>query len=160
MKEFLDKLSERDRMLLAVAVSAVIVAGMILAWHSFSGRIDRLQDIVADQHMTLDYMKQSAREVQSLRGQAPQRSSGGQSLMALMDKTARQAGLSGAVKRIEPEGQNKVRVRLEGAVFDDLMRWLEALGGGYGIQVESVTIDRQDTIGMVNARLTLTGGQG
>ena len=157
MKEYLDRLSERDRLLLMLVVAAVIILLLFAGWHSFASRVDRMHDVLSSQQATLAHMKQAAQQVRQLRGKAPVHSSAGQSLMALLDSTARQSGLHDAVKRVDPDGQDKVRLRLEQAGFDDMMRWLESLSRSYGITVENITIDRLDSVGLVNARLTLTG---
>ena len=157
MKEYLDRLSERDRLLLMLAAAAVIILLVFAGWHSFASRVDRMHDVLSSRQATLAYMKQAAQQVRQLRGNAPVHSSTGQSLMALLDSTARQSGLHDAVKRVDPDGQDKVRLRLEQAGFDDMLRWLESLNRSYGITVENITIDRLDSIGLVNARLTLTG---
>lgn len=160
MKEYLDRLSERDKLLLMLTTAVGIILVLVIGWHSFAGRVDRMHQVLSSQQATLAYMKQAARQVRQLRGKAPAHSDAGQSLMALLDSTARQSGLHDAVKRVDPEGQDKVRLRLEQAVFDDMMRWLESLSRTYGITVENVTIDRLDSIGLVNARLTLVEAPG
>ena len=160
MKEIFDRLSERDRLLLTVVLTAGLIVIMIIGWQSFAGRVERMHDVLSSQQMTLAYMKQAARQVRQLRGKVPVHAAAGQSLMALLDSTARQSGLHNAVKRVDPEGQNKVRLRLEEAVFDDMMRWLESLSNTYGISVENITIDRLDSIGLVNVRLTLAEAPG
>ncbi len=62
------------------------------------------------------------------------------------------------MKRIEPEGQNSVRVWLEQAAFDDVIQWLQNLKRDYGIHTADIVIERQAAAGRVNARLTLEGG--
>ena len=160
MKEYLDRLSEHDRLLLILAVTIGLIMILVIGWHTFSGRVDHMHELRSTQEETLAYMNQAAQQVRQLRGKTPVHAGSGQSLMALLDSTARQSGLHNAVKRVDPEGQDKVRLRLEQAVFDDMMHWLESLGRTYGITVENITIDRLDSIGLVNARLTLVEAPG
>jgi general secretion pathway protein M len=77
-------------------------------------------------------------------------------LLTLVDRTVKQAGLSEALKRVEPDGESKVKVRLENAVFDATVGWLESMQQRYSIRVESISIDAQDNPGTVNIRLTLS----
>jgi len=59
------------------------------------------------------------------------------------------------LKRVEPEGSDSVRVWLDGAPFDVLVKWLGTLSTIHGVKAETVTLERTDTAGRVNARLTL-----
>jgi general secretion pathway protein M len=80
---------------------------------------------------------------------------GGRSLLSVADSTARAGGLGPALKRVEPEGSDSVRVWLEGAPFDVLVKWLGTLSTIHGVNAETVTMERSDATGRVSARLTL-----
>ena len=80
---------------------------------------------------------------------------GGRSLLSVADSTARAGGLATALKRVEPEGGNSVRVWLDGAPFDVLVKWLVTLSTQHGVDANSATLERSETAGQVNARLTL-----
>ena len=60
-----------------------------------------------------------------------------------------------ALKRVEPEGSNSVRVWLEGAPFDVLIKWLGTLSTQHGVDADTVTLERIEAAGLVNARLML-----
>lgn len=159
MKEFIANLSRRDRVLLAAGGGGtLLVLLFLIAWYPFARHVDRLRDNVAAQRDTLAWMQQAAVEVKRLRGSAPARKGAGQSLLAAADSTARQHGLAAAMKRVEPDGTDKVRIRLEQAGFDDMTRWLELLVREYGVRIESITIDGRNQTGTVDARLTLQAG--
>jgi general secretion pathway protein M len=83
----------------------------------------------------------------------------GKSLLALADASARAAGLSGALKRVEPTGGNSVRVSFEIANFDVLVDWLSQLARDYGVRVSDFSTDKVEGLGLVNARVTLEEGQ-
>jgi general secretion pathway protein M len=159
MKQFIANLGRRDRILLAAgAGGALLVLIFLIAWHPFSRHVDRLRDNVIAQRETRAWMQQAAVEVKQLRGSAPARQGAGQSLLASADSTARQHGLAAAMKRVEPDGADKVRIRLEQAGFDDMTRWLELLVREHGVRIESITIDGRNQSGTVDARLTLQAG--
>ena len=104
------------------------------------------------------WMQQAAAEAKQLRGGASASGGGGdehRSLLALVDQTAKQSQLAQAVKRIQPDGQDVVRVNLEQASFDDVVKWLGNLQRVYGVSVVDAAIDRQTDAGRINARLTL-----
>jgi general secretion pathway protein M len=79
----------------------------------------------------------------------------GKSLLALADVSARDIGLAGALKRVEPTGGNSVRVSFEVANFDVLMTWLDELARDYSVQVSDFSADKVEGLGLVNARVTL-----
>jgi general secretion pathway protein M len=159
MKQFIANLSRRERVLLvAGAGGALLVLLFLVAWLPFSRHVDQLRENVAAQNELRAWMRQAATEVKQLRGNAPARKASGQSLLAAADSTARQHGLAAAMKRVEPEGTDKVRIRLEQAGFDDMTRWLELLVREHGVRIESITVDGRNQTGAVDARLTLQAG--
>jgi general secretion pathway protein M len=100
-------------------------------------------------------METSAQEVKRLRGARPGQRAEGQSLLALTDRTAREAGLGPAIRRVEPEGNDRVRIVLEQAGFDDMTAWLEQLVSRSQVRIDNVTVDKRPEPGLVNARLVL-----
>jgi general secretion pathway protein M len=133
-----------------------------LAWAPFQTRLKGLRTTVAEQHVQVTWMRHAAMEVKRLSatpgGEAPRsRDTGGRSLLTLVDQTARAAGLGSAVKRVEPQGGNKLSVRLEDAEFDQVVRWLDLLGRDYTIHTDNAVLDRGSESGRVNARLILEG---
>ncbi|HLN48257.1 MAG TPA: type II secretion system protein GspM, partial [Steroidobacteraceae bacterium] len=65
----------------------------------------------------------------------------------------RETGLGNALRDTQPSG-NGVRVQLEAAPFDTLITWIASLDQRYGLAIESITIDRADKPGVVNANIT------
>jgi type II secretory pathway component PulM len=80
----------------------------------------------------------------------------GESLVVLINRTAQQAGLAGALVNQAPSGENSIRVRLERGNFDSIVGWLGALELQSGIRVDTASFDRADKPGVVNASLVLT----
>ena len=161
MKDWLAQLASRERRGLLVGVGLLLAVLLyLLAWLPFSREVERLRTTVAEQRALAAWMEQAAREAQRLRRLRAASSQGRahRSLLSLSDQTARQRGLGGAIKRVEPEGQDKVRIRLEAAAFDDLVRWLEQLQLGHGVRILRITVEARETPGLVDARLTLAEG--
>ncbi|MEZ5543271.1 MAG: type II secretion system protein GspM [Pseudomonadota bacterium] len=158
MKEWLDNLAPRERMMvLAVAAFLVLLLAYLLIWAPLRGGYVDLRDTVTDQRATAVWMQESAQLLAQLKRSGVRGGGlGGQSLLSLADSTARAGGLSGALKRVEPEGADSVRVWLEGAAFDQVVRWLGSLAERYGISADTASIERvADAAGRVNVRLTL-----
>ena len=79
----------------------------------------------------------------------------GQSLVVIVANTARDAGLDRSLRRNQPAGDNSIRVRFESADAAALIGWLGRLQNSCGIFIESATMDRTATRGVVNAALSL-----
>lgn len=76
----------------------------------------------------------------------------GQSLLSAVNGSARSMGLN--LQRFEPEGDRRVRVTLENAVFTDVMRWIVLLESRYGLVIEHFNADSRQP-GVVNIRMTV-----
>lgn len=161
MKQYWMALQPRERLTLTLgAVIAALLLFYLAVVEPFVAELDRLEGSVAAQQQELAWMRAAAAEVQRLRGEGkgavPSRQ-GGQSLLSLVDRQARAQGLEKALQRLSPV-EDKVRVRFEGAAFDKLLRWLGRLESEAGVSVDSLTLERLDAPGMVNATLMLQDG--
>jgi type II secretory pathway component PulM len=83
---------------------------------------------------------------------------GNESLVVLVDRTGREAGLGGAIRDQSPDGETGLRLQLQAASFDVLVAWLASLQQQYGVRVDVATIGAAGAAGLVNASLTLTHG--
>jgi len=159
MKDWFMGLELRERKLVAGgAVVLVLLMFYLLILEPVAIAYDDLKSNVAAQQETLGWMKQSSRKVKALQGstQGGAQSLGGRSMLAVVDKSARSAGLGPAIKRVEPDGSKGVKIWLEGVVFDSMVLWLGKLSRSYRIDATVVTIEPQEA-GRVNVRLTLAG---
>ena len=155
MKEWFTGLALRERTMVSIAAVVVVLALVYaVAWGPLASSVSRLQQSVEEQQALKQWMQQSAAEVNQLRGAAGA-AADHRSLLAVVDQTAKQSQLGPAVKRIEPDGQELVRVSLEQVSFDDMMTWLGSLQRSSGVSVADLSIDRQADSGRVNARITL-----
>lgn len=157
MKDWFNSLAPRERTMVSVAAAVILLALVyVAAWSPLNSGVARLQQSVDEQRALKQWMQQAAAEANRLRaGAGPGGAGDHRSLLAVVDQTSKQSQLAPAVKRIEPDGQELVRVSLEQASFDDLVLWLGALQRTSGVSVADVSIDRQADSGHVNARLTL-----
>jgi general secretion pathway protein M len=97
-------------------------------------------------------MQASAPQAMAAAGVA--KAGGGESLVVLVDRTAREAGLGAALRDQSPDGNNGLRLQIEGAPFDTLVTWLANLQQQHGVSIESATIGAAAP-GFVNAMLSL-----
>ena len=158
MKTWFDNLDPRERMMVAAGATLLVLFMIyILVLSPIHSGYDSLRNTVEAQRTTALWMQESAQTLTRLKrssGRAVQ-GLGGRSLLSVADSTARAGGLGPALKRVEPEGRDSVRVWLDGASFDVLVKWLGTLSTNFGINAETVTLERSGSAGRVNARLTL-----
>ena len=150
--------------------NALIVGGIILGvllayaalWKPFSNKVEKLGHSVQEQRALQQWINTASAEAQRLRAtqnnNSTRQNTAGQSLLSVVDQAAKKDRLGPALKRIEPEGVTKVRVWIEQAPFDDVVLWMGNLKNAYGAQVTNVSIDRQGSSALVNARITVEGG--
>lgn len=151
-------LTGRDRRMLILGVLFLCCALPVwLIWLPLLDRLDearrsslRLQTDLAWMEQAAATLRTAGADGHSAPGQART-----QSLLGLVDVTARRAALVGTLRRVQPEGAQDVRVWIEDAPFDAVMLWLNELEQGYGIAVLSLVVDRLPASGRVNARILL-----
>lgn len=164
MKAWFSQLQPKDRRTLVIgAVISVFLLSYLLVWQPASEHLQALRQAVKEDRALLQWMQQSAQQVTQLRAVAAPGAvniADGQSLLAVIDQSAKSGNLGGAMKRVEPEGQNTVRVWFEQAHFNDVLLWLDSLQRSYGVRVANIVVERQDTPGLINARVSLEGASG
>lgn len=161
MKAWFMSLEANERRMLLGGGGLLLVMFLYLGiWEPMTSKVDSLRVSTVEQTSLLAWMRGAAQEVKKLRGRGGQQAkpvSGG-SLLSLVDRTAKSGRLGTALKRVQPDGDAKVRVWLEAASFDDLVRWLTALETRHGVQVESSVFQALEASGSVDARLVFTAG--
>jgi len=145
------------RMLACGALVALLLLAWAFLWHPLALRRAELRADVDRQGLELAHVRSAAAEIERLRatGLRARGDRQGKSLLALADASAREAGLEGALRRVEPVGERNVRVGFEAANFDQLAQWLERLGSRYGVEAIELSAERAEGIGLVDARVTL-----
>lgn len=147
----------RQRRLIGLAGLVLIAAlAYVWVWEPLAGARETERERIAQQQALLNWLEAVAPMAERLRENSrSSRDLGGRSLLGLADETARAAGLAGAVARIEPTGDDEVRVWLEGADFVSVMTWLEEFSRSRPVQVDQLQVDGSGDEGQVNVRVTL-----
>ncbi|HSW33858.1 MAG TPA: type II secretion system protein M [Steroidobacteraceae bacterium] len=158
LRDWLAGLAPRERNLVyaagGLAIIALLYFVLVLPITTMAAkRAARVEQKTAD----LAWMRQVAPQVAATAA-AGAAAGSGESLVVLVDRTGREAGLGGALRDQSPSGDQGLRLRLEAASFDVLVVWLASLQQQHGVKVEAATIDATATSGLVNASLTLTHG--
>lgn len=158
MKQFWRSLQERERyVLMATAGMLALFLMYILVIEPWQSETRLLRQNIAEQQKTLQWMKQAAEEIQQLRQLTGRKADSGQSLMTVIDDSAREAGISSAVRQLRPDG-NGVSVRLEEIGFDAVIKWLSSLHTQHGISVNHFSMERLAQTGQINANVLLAYG--
>ncbi|NJO14704.1 MAG: type II secretion system protein M [Thioploca sp.] len=158
MKWFIN-LNYRERwVLLSGTVLLVFILSYFWWWQPFIAKHIQLTHIIAAQQKSLQWMTQSAAEIQQLRQPLSHSvsSTNSLSLLTLIDKSMRQGTLNSVSKRIESKSNQEVQLHFEQVSFTELMLWLAQLYNQYQIQVDSIHIEQLTLPDKVKARLTLT----
>jgi type II secretory pathway component PulM len=100
-------------------------------------------------------MQEMARDFPNM---PPPPSPNGESLLVIIDRSAREANLAGSLSGSEPHGPNALSLRLEKANFETLITWLARLAQQNGVTVDSATIEKAGGPGQVNAAIVLHAG--
>lgn len=157
IKDRLNALQPRERVIviggtILVLVTAVYVLGLAPLYAAVGAQAKRVEQKEGD----LAWMRSVAGEVATLSASNPSRPGpSNESLVVLIDRAAQQCGVSSSLTGQTPNGENGIRVRLEGAEFDKIMVCLGTLQQVHLVDVESATIDRTGKPGLVNANLVL-----
>lgn len=158
MKSWWLTLQPRERMTLTSAAVIVVLALMYLLAVEpfFMQRANLIQRVQAKQQ-ELAWMQQASQQVKQLRVAAPKTKgvTGNRSLLSVVDSSARRQNIRKPIQRIEPEGNNGVRLWIQNANFDTLVRWLGSLNTEHDVDVVRATISRTDIPGRVDSRLSL-----
>ena len=81
-----------------------------------------------------------------------------ESLVVLIDSTARESGLGKSLTSSQPTGEHGLRIHLDKVPFDAMVAWLARLAQQHGVHVESAEIESAGETGVVNAGLVLKAG--
>jgi len=77
------------------------------------------------------------------------------SLLSIIDVSSAKAKIKKNIKRINPDGKNKVRIQFENASFDAISLWLSQLVKKEQISVDSANFRQADKPGLVSGKILL-----
>jgi general secretion pathway protein M len=157
LMDWLVGLKPRERIIVLGGATLVLLTAIyVLALGPFYTAVAARAERVERKEADLAWMRSVAPEVRALGANQPMHSApSDESLVVLIDRTAREAGLGTALTGQTPNGQTGIRVRMEGAAFDLLMTWLGNLQLNQAVSIESAQFDRTATPGQVNASIVL-----
>jgi general secretion pathway protein M len=150
-----DGLAQRDRQIVtALAIMLSLAIGFTFIWlpiHDWSVAAQQRQQAGTS---LLEWMRanEAAARAAGASGGGGTRASGQGSLLTLVANSAAEAGIQ--LTRVQPEATG-VSVMLQNQPFSEVLRWLTKMAEQHQVTIRQISIDRQTTPGVVNARVTL-----
>jgi general secretion pathway protein M len=153
MKLSFDTMSEREQRLMkfgGIAAVAILIFGVLIPLDS---SVAKARARITQKQADLLWMRNVA---PVLAAAAPMHPGGtGESLIVVVDRSARESGLDKALAGSEPNGPGGIQVRMEKASIDAIVAWLSRLSQQNGIGVDGASIDTAGAPGIVNAAIVL-----
>jgi type II secretory pathway component PulM len=158
LKDWFFSLQPRERVLVLGGAGVVLLFAIyFLALGPFYSAVSSRAERVAKKQGDLAWMRSVGGEVLALSANSTAAAvPSNESLVVLIDRSARECGLGSSLTGQTPNGANGIRVRLEQAEFDKLVVCLGGLQQSHSVMIESANIDRTGKPGFVNASLVLT----
>jgi general secretion pathway protein M len=146
-------LQPNERTMVTALAGFLVVTVLYLAvWRPITEWSHRADASYQRQLAVLDWMRLHESDARAA-GQRSDSSHESGSLLTVVANSAAQAGLQ--LLRYQPEGSGGVSVVLQNQSFNSLIAWIAALERDDHVNVKQISIDAQDTPGLVNARITL-----
>ena len=155
-------LKPRERIITVVGGALVVLAAIYtLGLAPFYSSINAQAERVARKQGDLAWIRSVAGELQVLgANQPPPVEASNESLVVLIDRTARECGLGESLTGQTPNGDSGIRVRLEGAAFDVLVTCIGNLERVHAVHIETAQFDRTAKPGLINASLVFNRAAG
>ena len=153
MSDYFSSLSVRERTLIGVALLVgVLLLGYVFLWQPKMDQLKVLRERqVPQSEQTLAWVKQALTRTQNQSNAAPQIIEG--PLLTVIEQTAEQAKVRAAIRRMQPNQQQAVKIWMDGVNFDQWLSWIDLLRQ-QNVIVEQVSLLNKST-GVVDVRLTL-----
>jgi len=155
MRAWYENLAERERRFVligGIGVLTLVLAGLVIP---VNRNIVQARQRVERKQADLAFIQNATAQ---LAAAGPAVATSGESLVVLIDSSARESGLGKSLSSSEPTGEGGLRVRLQNVAFDAMVAWLARLSQSHGVRIESAEIESAGEPGLVNAGLVLKAG--
>ena len=158
MREWLDNLSAREQQTLILGgVLLGLLLFYVMVWSPLLRSNAKLVADVAEDNQQLAWMRGAAVEVRTL-GPADAAQNGPDSRTLIARVTVELRREDVVASQVRPEGENRLRVTLEGVSFTRMLQPLYRLQNEYAVRVREAVVEPGGEPGIVNARLLLERG--
>jgi type II secretory pathway component PulM len=154
LKEWFSGLNQREQLsVVALGCALVLYLLYMLAWRPLAERREQLAVQNTSVAQSLQRVDAMVSEIIRLRDSGGANTTSQRNLTALVNQSTSRHALQ--VSRLQPNSRGDIQVRLENAVFDDLLAWLDELENREGLLVAEVAITQSGTTGRVNATVRI-----
>ena len=157
MQEWYANLNERERRLVLIGGAVGLVLAILAILLPLNRNITQARQRVEHKQADLAFIQQATPQLLAA-GPSAGTVASAESLVVLVDRSARESGLGKSLTSSQPTGDKGLRVRFDRAPFDALVAWLGRLSQQNGVRVDSAEIEYAGEAGLVNAGLVLKGG--
>ncbi|MFK8047663.1 MAG: type II secretion system protein GspM [Halioglobus sp.] len=156
MKEWFAKFNQREQLSLILLASAVACYLLYFAvWAPLAQKQDDMAARNVKTAASLQNVDSMASEILRLRDSGTAVSQK-RNLTSLINRSS--AALSLPVTRLQPNSRGEIQVRLENAVFDDLLQWLHEMEYVHSLMVLEASLTQSSATGRVNASIRIAQG--
>lgn len=148
IKKYWTELQARERLILmfgGIIVSMILLYALLFQpWYK---ALNSMESALPDLRTDLIWMRQqsSALKNGSVKSGAPKLQGQAQSLLSVVEQTAKRAKVSKSIQQMTPAQDNsEVRVVLDRVNFNQWLRWIDDLYKRYGVDVKQVSAERDD----------------
>jgi len=156
MAELLARYSQREKMIVALALLVMLVIGAhALVVEPYLERVAALQDEIEQQREDLNWMRSAVARIpvgDSPAGSGADPISG--TLANFIDQAVRRQGLTGQLSQMSPVGDDEIRMRFSEVDFNRLVTFIAQVNSS-GLEVKDVRISPADKPGITDSSLVL-----
>jgi general secretion pathway protein M len=146
-------LTPRDQRVLRIGGVVMLLILLVGVFLPLQRNINRARAELAAQKADLAWMREVAPTLAAA-GPGPVAAATNESLVALIERSARESGLAQGLTGSEPAGEGAMRVRLEQVDFNLLTGWISRLSSQHGVQVVAASVTGSGP-GVVNASVQM-----
>jgi len=149
-----NNLAARDQRVLRFGAIGVLLIVLIWVFLPLQHRLTEARARLQKQQSDIAWMQQVAPTLAAA-GPGPVAAATQESLVVLIDRSARESGLAESLAGSQPAADGAMRVQLERADFNLLTGWISRLSSQHGVRVEAASITAGSSPGVVNASVQL-----
>lgn len=145
-----------QQMLLAGAAAVLLTLVYLVVWEPAQRARVAAENELSSARATAQQLERAAALVPAQRAQQQASAGRDRSLLAQVNQATRSNTLGKSPERLQPDGEDAVRVWLEDVQLEALLRWLVEVEQR-GLRVVSADVERRDP-GLASARLQIERG--
>ena len=155
MTAWWQQLEKRERLTVMAGTVLLLVMLIVSLIDSHVSNKEMLSQKLIELESTHSWMLEAAVQVK-ISAPTQKRNRSNQSLLALVDSGTKRSKLADSIKRIQPEGSDKVKIWLEDTPIPQLIRTLSELDRTHAIRTHALTLERTNKAGQISGNITLT----